>query len=84
MFGFCGNIGGMGWIGLILNLTILVIVIVGLTSLISWSVRHNSKESSDRGDTSKTIESAREIAQVRYARGEIDREQYQMMLKDLE
>jgi putative membrane protein len=84
MFGNCGFFGGFGWLGLILNLAILVAVIIGLISLISTSVKNNQRNSSDNGTTKGKVQTAREIAQERYARGEIDREQFQLILKDIE
>lgn len=73
-FGF----GGMGlfggWTGLIFNLAIFV----GIVILVVWAVkRFTSSNVSPGGQT------PREIAQARYARGEITRDQYQQMLSDL-
>jgi putative membrane protein len=73
-FGF----GGMdllgGWIGLILNLAILV----GIVILVVWAVKHFTSGSMSSGG-----QTPREIVQARYARGEITRDQYQQMLQDL-
>jgi putative membrane protein len=73
-FGF----GGMGlfggWIGLILNLAI----IIGIVFLVVWAVKRFTG-----GTNSPTAQTPREILQTRYARGEITREQYQQMLNDL-
>jgi len=58
---------GFGLIGLIFNLAILV----GIVLLIIWAVRRFSGgTASSRGQT------PREILQMRYARGEITRDQY--------
>lgn len=73
-FGF----GGLGLIGLIFNL----VIIVGIVILIVWAVRRfTSGTTSSNQPTSN--QSAREILQSRYARGEITRDQYQQMLQDL-
>ena len=73
-FGGMGLFGG--WIGLILNLAI----IIGIVVLIVWAVtRFTSSDVSSTG----TAQMPREIVQTRYARGEITRDQYQQMLSDL-
>lgn len=73
-FGF----GGMGlfggWIGLILNLAI----IVGIVILVVWAVKRFTS-----GNITSSSQTPREIAQARYARGEITRDQYQQLLQDL-
>ncbi len=66
---------GYGLIGLLFNLLILV----GIVVLIVWAVRRFTAGS----DSGSRGQSPREIVQARYARGEITREQYQEMLKDL-
>lgn len=78
MYGY----GGFGSLGLILNLVITIGVIVGIVALVIWLVRRLGTET---GSTTRTAEahSPQEILQVRYARGEITREQYQQMADDL-
>ncbi|HJW89752.1 MAG TPA: SHOCT domain-containing protein [Anaerolineales bacterium] len=83
-FGF-GGFGGFGWLGMILNLVITLGLIVGLVLLVVWAVRRLSAAGdrpafTQRGEAPPT---AREILQMRYARGEITRDQYQEMLGDL-
>jgi putative membrane protein len=51
---------------------------IGLVGLVLWAVRRTS---SGRAGGPRT---AKEVLQMRYARGEITREQYQQMEKDLE
>ena len=77
MMGF-GLMGGFGLAGLIFNLAILIGIIV----LIVWAVRRLSAGSGNWGQSSGS-QSPRDILQLRYARGEITREQYQQMLNDL-
>ncbi len=74
MMGY-GMMGGFGLIGLLFN----ALIVVGIVVLAVWAVRRFSAPA-DHGSAGQ---SAREILQVRYARGEITREQYQEMLKDL-
>ncbi len=70
-----GMMGAYGLIGMIFDL----LLIAGVIVLVVWAVRRFT----ERGMTSSGGQSARDILQVRYARGEITREQYQQMLKDL-
>ncbi len=74
MFGY-GMMGLFGLIGLLFN----VLIIVGVVVLVVWAVgRFTSASNLPSGR-----ETPRDILQARYARGEITREQYQEMLKDL-
>jgi len=82
--GFCGtdnsgweNFGVWGWIGLILNLIFWPGLIAGLILLVVWAIRHARVPMVTRPL------SAKEILQVKYARGEITREQYQVMKQDI-
>lgn len=84
-FGF-GGFGTFGWIGMILNLVITIGVIIGIVVLVMWLVRRFSAESHGRYQSQYSVgtqPSPREIVQVRYARGEISREEYQQLLKDI-
>jgi putative membrane protein len=83
MMGGFGNFGGFGWIGMVLNLVITVGVIVGLVLLVVWAVRRVSGGSASGGFKNVEVQSARDIAQARYARGEISREDYQQIVSDL-
>jgi putative membrane protein len=75
--------GGFGWIGMILNLVITLGVIIGLVLLIVWAVRRTSGNNTQAGTQNLTGQSARDIAQSRYAKGEVSREEYQQILSDL-
>ena len=74
-FGGFGLVGGL--IGLIFNLGI----IVGFVWLIVWSVKQFTK--TGRWNESTNSQTPREVLQIRYARGEITRDQYQQLLQDL-
>lgn len=79
-FGF----GGFGLIGMILNLIITVGLIVGIVVLIVWAVKRFSTGSAGMSfDAPGAGNTPREVLQLRYARGEITREQYKEMLADL-
>jgi putative membrane protein len=78
--------GGLGLIGMILNLVITLGVIVGIVLLVVWLVRRLGSEggalqAGPRAGAGQLL--PREILQARYARGDITREQYQQMLSDL-
>jgi putative membrane protein len=75
--------GGMGWIRMILGLVITIAVIVGLVLLVVWSVRRMSGNSVQSSSQNVTGQSAKDIAQARYAKGEINREEYQQVLSDI-
>lgn len=74
-------VGGFGWIGMLVGLLITILVIVALVWLIVWLIR----KATHVGYTEQpsVTQSPKEIAQMRYARGEITREQYQQILDDL-
>jgi len=81
-----GGFGSFGLLGLILNLVITVGLIVGLVLLIAWlwrRVNSGGRGWTDRQQPTATGNSSKEILQVRYARGEITRDQYQQMLIEL-
>jgi len=83
MFGY-GMMHGYGlglWGGLI-GLVLNILIIGGIVWLVVWAVRRLAGGSAHWSQSSGG-QSPREILQVRYARGEITREQYQEMLKDL-
>ena len=76
-----GWMGGYGWIGMIISLVFGLLVLGGLVWLVVWAVRRSGTGSYSSGTTAGTT--SKEIAQQRYARGEITREQYQQLLEDL-
>jgi putative membrane protein len=75
--------GDMGGIGMILGLVITIAVIIGLVLLVVWAVRRMSGNSAQSGSLNMTGQSAKDIAQARYAKGEINREEYQQVLSDI-
>jgi len=79
--GCFGNFGSYGWIGMIINLVITIVVVAGIIWLVVWLVRKGIPNNQVLSMTPHV--NPREILQTRYARGEITREQYQLMLEDL-
>ena len=67
---------GMGW--MLLGLVFWIFVIVCAVLLVLWIIGR-----SGRGKRGKEEDSAMEILNRRYARGEITREQYHEIKKDL-
>lgn len=70
---------GMGW-WMVFGGILWVMFWVGVIALVVWAIRslvgHGSKSSSQRRD-------ALDIARERYARGEITKEQFDQIKKDL-
>ncbi len=77
--GMMGGWGpGFGWWGLVM-MVFWVLFIIGIVLLVAWIVRQLAAGPSVTGRSR-----ALEILQERYARGEITREQYEQMRRDLE
>ena len=74
--------GGLGWIGMVINLIISVALIIGLVFLVIWIVKRLSNNNSGRM-LNNAAPSAVEIAKERYAKGEITREEFQKLITDL-
>lgn len=70
---------GMGIFSLLFMLTFFVLVIVGIVLLLRW-LWSQSKSSSAQAPPG---ESPVDILKKRYARGEIDKEEFNTKLKDL-
>jgi putative membrane protein len=67
--------GGMGWFGGIFMIIFWGLVIVGLIMLIRWLAMTPK--------STRTEESALDILKRRYARGEINKEEFEAKKKDL-
>ena len=79
-FGFWGT----AWFNLIIVLIITIVVLVGPVLLIIWAIRKSNVNSTQSGPQAPSSQSAKDIAQVRYAKGEISREEYQQILADID
>ena len=74
-----GSFGGWGMgLGFVFMLLFWGLVILGIIALIRWLMTQSSPTRSSRD------KSPLEIVQERYARGEIDREEYEQKMRDLE
>jgi len=90
MGGFGSGFGGLGMAGGLLGLLFNLIILIGLVWLIVWAAQRFGRatglgiQSGRAHDfTTGQTRSAREILDTRYARGELNREEYQTMLNDL-
>ena len=88
MFGPRGRMGpgmmgpwGMGWFGFIFIILIIIVVIVAVIFFLP-RLRQNYKI--DGTEPSSGNSNALEILKARYARGEIDKTEFEEMKKDLE
>jgi putative membrane protein len=74
MMGF----GGFGSTGMIFGFIFFVAIVIGVIFLIVWLVRRAGCSATDKTST-KSIE----VLKERYAKGELTKEQYENMKKDL-
>lgn len=84
--GYFGGLGGWGILGPILSLIFTVGLLIGFVLLVIWVVRRLSSGSSGTGAQIRQSGSAQtplETLNARYARGEIERDEYQDMKADL-
>ena len=71
---------GMGWFGMIFMIIFWGLITVGLVLLIRWLIQNtSSRASSDVSIGSKAMN----ILKERYARGEINHDEFESMKKDL-
>jgi len=79
MYDWSGSYGGMGW-GMGLGMLLFWgLVLVGVVALARWL-----GADADRGTPPPPNHNALDILAQRYARGEIDREEYEQKRRDLE
>jgi putative membrane protein len=70
---------GMGWMGMFFMLVFWILVIVGLFLLIRWLLQATAGKRQEQREPRSV-----EILKERYARGEIDKEEFEQKRKDLE
>lgn len=79
MMGDWGSWGsGHGILGMVMMLLFWALIIAGVVLVVRWLFNQGAQKSS------QPDESAREILEKRYARGDIDREQLEAMKRDLQ
>lgn len=83
-----GGLGSFGLAGGLIGLLFNIAILVGIVVLVVWAVKqfgHSSNQATSATAGSLTGQplSAREILDIRYARGELTREEYQTKLSDI-
>ncbi len=74
---------GFGGIGMIIGGLFSLALIVGFVLFVIWAVRKAGGNHNYPSDHNLPVQSAKDIAQMRYAKGEITRDEYQQILTDL-
>jgi putative membrane protein len=70
---------GMGWFGGILMIVFWILIIVGLVFLIKWLIQSTGRDKTSGSSGNRSLE----ILKERYARGEIDKAEFDSKKKDL-
>jgi putative membrane protein len=70
---------GMGWLGSILMIAFWILILVGLVFLIKWLIQSTGRDKTTGSGGNRSLE----ILKERYARGEIDKEEFETKKKDL-
>lgn len=73
------GVGGMGWFGGIFMIVFWILVLVGLVFFIKWLIQSTNSGRAGGGGSHRALE----ILKERYARGEIDRVEFETMKTDL-
>jgi len=78
---FFGMLGewGMGWFGGIFMIAFWILILVGLVFLIRWLIQSTSRNKATGSGTNRALE----ILKERYAKGGIDKDEFDSMRKDL-
>jgi len=79
-----GNWGEFGWWGMGFGFVFMILfwalIVLGIVALVRW-LQEQSQSERNQGRADRT---PLEIVQERYARGEIDRNEYEQKKRDLE
>jgi len=70
---------GNGWFGGILMIVFWILILVGLIFLIKWLVQSTSRDKTTGSSGNRALE----ILKERYAKGEINKEEFESKKKDL-
>ena len=73
--------GNYGWLGMIINLVLTIGMIIAIVFFVIWIIKELNNINT--GNQKKGSSSAIDIAKVRYAKGEITRDEYLNLLTDL-
>jgi putative membrane protein len=80
--GMMGGWGGGGWFGGIFMIIFWILIIVGLVFFIKWLVQ-STKGHSSSGGLPDSSSRALDILKERYARGEINKQEFEEKKRDL-
>jgi putative membrane protein len=75
---WAGQWGVWGWLGLILMIAFWILVIAGIVLLVRWLIRQGHGSGGGGGS-----ESALDVLERRYAKGEISAEEYRRMKREI-
>ncbi len=81
-WGIPGSWVGWGWLMLFVSLLFLAGIIIGSIFLVIWAIRR-IRLAGITNTSSNGYLTAKQILQARFARGEITREQYDLILNDI-
>ena len=70
---------GMGWFGGIFMIVFWILILMGLVFLIRWLIQSTSRDKATGNGTNRALE----ILKERYAKGEINKEEFESKKKDL-
>lgn len=73
----------MGWVGSFIMITFGVLLLVALILFIKWLLMQNQSNASSSPNSHQQKSSALEILKERYARGEIDKNEFEEKKKDI-
>jgi putative membrane protein len=73
---------GMGWLGMLFGILFWVLIIVGLVYVIKFLIQTTSRHGEPHEERNQASP-ALEILKERYARGEIDKPEFEAKKKDL-
>lgn len=80
-----GEFGGWGMgFGFLFMILFWALVILGIVALVRWLMQESQARREQDGRALPRDKTPLEIVQERYARGEIDREEYEQKRRDLE
>ena len=76
--------GGMGWVGMVFQIVFWIVLLVVLGLLIKWLLQGPTRDQGQGGAAGGGSQGrALEILKERYARGEIDKEEFEQKKRDL-
>lgn len=70
---------GTGWFGGIVMIVFWILILVGLVFLIKWLIQSTGRDKATGSSGNRSLE----ILKERYAKGEIDKQEFESKKKDL-